>query len=90
LVCDTRLQDRIRERRLAVREDAENAERAAILDRELTDLRADLTKHERRQAAFSALGDGRAQYPLSTWVPGYGEIAFAPLQSLRTGDELAK
>ena len=68
---------------------AARAERITTLERELVDIRQDLARFEKREADFKALGDARIEYPFSALVAGYGQIAFTPLLSLLTGNELA-
>jgi hypothetical protein len=84
------LENMLEGRRQELREFEVKAEQARALGSTLEDMKADLQRYEKRQAAFAALGDRHVETPQSVYDQRYHTtIQMEPARSKLTGRELA-
>lgn len=86
----TALLDSITRRKAEAVEFDAAAEKAATLNNELTSLRVDLARMQKRRDQFAAIGEGHVEMALKSYEERYRtEIVWEPLRSKLTGAELA-
>lgn len=84
------LKDSISKRNAEAVEFKAATEKAATLNNELTSLREDLARVQKRRDQFAAIGAGHVEKALESYEERYrSEIVWEPLRSKLTGAELA-